>query len=345
MEENVEREEGELVKRLLEQVKLGGEQEHVIKVPTQAVVVRNWRRCILVKVITDGRVAEETFSMTMRAAWRVHQNTKIEERKEREFLVEFMCERDLSKVLDGSWHFRGDMVAMKRVYNKQEAEETEVDTIDLWVQAHGFPMGLILPNAIPDIMRAVGTPISDPQVIYNNGVKVYKIKLMVSLKKPVLHTLCLENDIIGKYKVYLVYDKVKKICLYCGLIGHVKEQCAERRMYLRMKEAGKFKDVPELWNMPEINFKPWIIDQTKVPVIGSSTENVLDSTGRGGENSEEEFDGGRGTKRVVGDMTSSHNMQSQLMVYGGSMEDDQDIQPLNRKRAREAIPNSPPPSQ
>lgn len=251
-----------------------------ISIPNQAINSRNWDLCFLAKVHSDKIVFEAPFERQMRRAWGLNHTTTFTMIERGLYLLECDNEQERSKVLmDGPWTYRQDLVIVSECNSMEESDGRNMTHTDLWVQYHNIPLDVLNEEGIKLLTNPIGSPLSEPVPGFSNGKPYFKIRMLIHLSVPIKDKLTTTNPLLGETEVFLVYEKVGRICTYCGEIGHDITSCAPRARLAKIRSKLAGQNRPELEGILKPTRGPWIIDQTLIPIA---------KTGKGPKSAQEE---------------------------------------------------------
>lgn len=166
--------------------------------------------------------------MAMLKAWGADPRTGVQSVAKNCFLVQFYDPLDMETALTtGPWTFRGDLVAFHSVTSHEELQPSTVRFAQLWVQLFNLPINAFSDEGILLVAQKVGTPLSMPFEGYVGGKRFTKVKVQVDLSKPLRDTVPVTHQFLGEIKVYCVYEKVARVCLFCYRLGHDLSTCPD----------------------------------------------------------------------------------------------------------------------
>ncbi|KAJ4818540.1 BZIP-like protein [Rhynchospora pubera] len=327
------------------------DNEEAVEIPLDAEKERNWPTCIVARVLTHRSISHTLFSTTMRNAWAVQPDNEIEAAGSNHFIREFKCQEDMFYVLKGGWHIRGDMVVCRMARGIEDTSNPQVNEMTTWVEVHGVLPESINLDGVQLVFKKVGIPLSDIKICFYGNQKVYKQQVLVKINKSLIPKVPVNRKNKPSFWVYIVYRGVMNVCLFCGFIGHDHANCPTKMRAWRLKQEGKYNK-----EIPETQLGRWITDRTRVPRkntqgtalptsshhsagANSGSQNQRDADGEGSVESSS-----RGIEKKLRRGVDLSTVVVQQTTLEETQKDIAAVQ-INCKRAREAIPNSPPRSQ
>lgn len=240
-----------------------------VRLPQSAATSTDWESTLLVKVITDRTVMDNQFVSNMLIAWRIDPSTTFRPVMRNLYLVEFNSQEDLFSVsLGGPWTYRGDLVAFRKVSSHSDLHPAHIGFAKLWVQLHSLPLNSLTEEGLDIIGSQIGTPVSPPVDGFVNGLRFVKIKILVQLDKPLKDMVVFEHPTLGPLKVHYHYEKVYRICLFCGRLGHELVGCNDRK---RLTEILLSPAYAGQYNMSQAlapKHGKWMLDPAFIPKEG-----------------------------------------------------------------------------
>lgn len=237
-----------------------------LKVPQSATTSTSWDLSLLLRVITDKTVLDGPFSSTMMLAWDVDPETIIRPVTKNLYLAEFTSEADLYKVsLGGPWTYRGDLVAHRRVFSHADLKASHIGFAHLWVQFHNLPVNCLTEEGIHLIAGELGTPVSPPVEGFVNGRLFVKVKVLLNISEPLADHVVFTHPTLGDLKVLCSYEKVNRLCRFCGQLGHEMSHCTDHlRLTVLMQDPHRSQNI----NSRELlapKKGPWITNPILIP--------------------------------------------------------------------------------
>ena len=222
--------------------------------------------CVLVKVLSDRTVFDAQFERQMRRAWGVHHSTTFTMTERGLYLVHCENRRDYERVLsNGPWTYRQDLVLITECFSMEEADERTITHTEIWVQFHNLSADLLTEEGVTILADPIGEVLSEPLVSYLNGRQYFKVKILLDLAKPVKDKLKTTIPNLGDIEVFLVYEKIGRICCFCGALGHEISSCPDRARLAKIRSRLTAQKRPELESILKPTRGPWIINNTLIP--------------------------------------------------------------------------------
>lgn len=199
-----------------------------IIVPQHAASSTNWDKCLLVRVLADRPVQEGPFIQTMIGVWNVDPSTTARQIARNCYLVEFEEVEDRVRVQNGGpWLFRGDLVASSQVKSQKDLNLMQVSHAAVWVQFHNLPVNSLTEEGLMIMAQEVGTPVSSPVHCSFNGRSFVKVKILLPLQAVIKDKVKLTHPLLGELIVLCVYERIGKVCVFCGSLGHEMVKCPD----------------------------------------------------------------------------------------------------------------------
>lgn len=184
--------------------------------------------------------------------------------------------------------------------------------------------------------KVVGTPVSAPVHCFVNGHQVVKFKIIVSIDEPVKDRVKLTHPTLGEIAIPCVYERVARICLFCGCLGHELVTCPD---YSRVSaivhnpaNAGKY-------NAKEILRPKWGAWVSNPSLVRKQQEKSVSSSNNKRRYSQSQFmnveTGGDITPPLGREEERPLGAELDLVMMG------QDISDIAAKRLRPASHNAP----
>lgn len=287
-----------------------------IIVPARAATSTDWSRALLLRIVTDRTVLDNPFSEAMLKAWNASPDTVFRSVSRNCFLVEFFSQQDMdTALLAGPWTFRGDLVAARQVSSHADLNIEHIGYGQLWVQLFNVPFNSLTEEGIQILTQKLGTPISPSVEGLVNGRRFIKQKISFKLDEALKDTLPTDHPTLGLFKVYCHYEKVARICTFCGRLGHEIGACNDRirltMLLQRPDQAGKY-DAAQLLKP---KYGSWMTNSGCIPKQGtdsnsSGSNRANESSSQRQENSTPSFFVGQMVSKLPPPSSDSYNSTS-----------------------------------
>jgi Domain of unknown function (DUF4283) len=252
----------------------GSEETEELELPTQAYTSINWAHCAVARVVSDRTIMDAQFKSTMTRVWQLQPTSSVRPIARNTYLVQFSSINEMCEVVTkGIWTYRNDVVALKQAYSSMDLTTEYVQLFEIWVQLHNIPAAAVTHEGIWHVMSSIGTPMTEVQTAYTNGKHTYRARLIMPIDKPLKDRVTIKHPELGRLTALIVYERVNRACLFCGLLGHEINNCQSRLRLARLKIEGTYDHLPQMNNILEPKFAPWIVDASMVPAPSHSSQN------------------------------------------------------------------------
>lgn len=258
---------GDELAQLIQALNPGGTEGNMrVSIPQNAVLRRNWDRVVIAKVLTDRTTFTNQFSSLMRRVWGVDPGTQITMIATNTFLVDFVSVEEMKGVLKRDpWVYRQDMIAMRRANCQAEVSAGHVSHIEIWTQLHNVPTEVVSNEGIAIMVEKLGPQLSDVQRFDISGRMYLRVKVLYPIDKKLEDTIYMDlpNDVT--VQVFPVYEKLGRVCMCCGQMGHEISGCDTYERILQLASDPIYSNRPEMIQLKEKRKGPWIVSAGLVP--------------------------------------------------------------------------------
>lgn len=246
----------ELIKKFAGLQASGASSSTALIIPNEAAVSTNWDLCVVVKVCTDRMIFDGQFENIMRRAWNARPTTIFRQIGRGSYRIEFSEKEEVDRVLnDGPWTYRQDLVAVASCKSEEQAREP-ILRLELWVQFHNAYEDSLKDEGLCIIAAQVGIPVSDPIRCNYNGKNFFKIRLSIPITERMKDKIRVTHPNQGEIWVYLVLEKLGRICTFCAMLGYELNSCADRLRLTRLKNSSVGQERPDMKNILSPSFGP-----------------------------------------------------------------------------------------
>lgn len=110
------------------------------------------------------------------------------------------------------------------------------------------------------VYQTLGTPVSAPNEGMVSRRRFVKIKIMVPIKKELVDRLQVDLPDSSEITTYCHYEKINRICRFCGRMGHEPASCADHSRLTTIL-LGRFNNSALLRPKKGV----WMVDSALIP--------------------------------------------------------------------------------
>ena len=140
----------------------------------------------------------------------------------------------------------------------------------MWSQWHRIPAAALSREGLLGLAAGLGRPISDVVEVFAGGNKFYKIKILAPIDQALQDRKEVLHPILGNIKIYLSYERLERICLFCAKVGHDHHSCADRCRMERLCMDPRFASRPDVKELSKLKVGLWINNQAKIPLTNQN---------------------------------------------------------------------------
>jgi hypothetical protein len=70
---------------------------------------------------------------------------------------------------------------------------------------------------------------------------------------------------IGKFTIYMVYERIQKLCYLCALLGHDQENYSDPLRLSWLQKDEKYRDRPKMTHILDPKLELWVTNAAIVP--------------------------------------------------------------------------------
>ncbi|XP_019197752.1 PREDICTED: uncharacterized protein LOC109191599 [Ipomoea nil] len=189
------------------------------------------RWMLLGRFLTNKLVKVEYMRQVMAAAWQPVTGMQVSEIKPRLFMFTFHHVTDIQRVLnDGPWPFENATLICEQLVEGGFLDDVVLDTVQMWIQVHGLPMGYTSDKILEQIGNYLGTFVKGDDRVAGAPWKVfYRIRLAIPVEKPMKRRLNFVKRDKSTCWVTFKYERLHNFCFYYGKLGHLYKFCRMAR--------------------------------------------------------------------------------------------------------------------
>jgi hypothetical protein len=227
--------------------------------------------CLLMKVACTGGsprfLTQQALKQSMEKAWK-EKFHGISQVSNSVFMAHFKTKEDMISVyIKQPWVANSENLLLDWFdpnFNATSSDDYRFDTILVTVRAYGIPRNKRSIGLLKNILNQVGE-ISDFHILQENNLFAKQdyiygtAKMMVD--KPVKDRAVVSFEDDSSTVAYLHYEKIKRACLFCGILFHNAQDCNIRNNLVseRQKKRQSSADIPSQ------RFGQWIINDSHIP--------------------------------------------------------------------------------
>ncbi|MCI13752.1 hypothetical protein A2U01_0034872, partial [Trifolium medium] len=146
------------------------------------------------------------------------------------FLFHFGHVLDMEAVLKGGpWSFDNNMLIVERVQLGMRIENIPLFHVELWVQVHKLPMGLMKEKFGIPLANYIGTFVEYDK---NNNTSFWRdymrLRVRVDVRQPLKKDTRVKDKNGEWCTINFKYEKLGVFCFVCGIMGHSENKCEVR---------------------------------------------------------------------------------------------------------------------
>jgi 14-3-3 protein epsilon len=186
------------------------------------------RWCLIGRFLCERTIHFNSMKVRMADLWKPVKGVTIKEAAAGKFLFHFNHPMDMEAVLNGGpWTFDNNMLLLERVRLGMQIEHIPLNHVNMWVQIHDIPMGLMKEKYGIQFANYIGKFVEYDKNNNSSFWRQYmRIRVQIDVRSPLKKNTKVKNRegewCIVKFK----YEKLGIFCFVCGIMGHAENKCA-----------------------------------------------------------------------------------------------------------------------
>ncbi|KAK1282622.1 hypothetical protein QJS10_CPB22g00516 [Acorus calamus] len=188
------------------------------------------------------------------------------------FIVKFLLEEDLKKVLEGGlWSMDNRPFILQRWSPSVRMEQERLTSIPIWIKFPHLPVHLWTKECLGKLASAVGTPLClDTATQRGISISFARICVEIEANKCLPDSVCVNSKSGGREVFPIVYDWKPQACPHCHTFGHDGAMCSKKPLSLPSTDPIKNKELlPEKNQLP--NSTPLSSNKGKEHIVQSNS--------------------------------------------------------------------------
>ena len=161
------------------------------------------------------------------ATWRIRDSVSIVGRDSYFYLLHFDHLDELNHIcIEFPWSIDGALFVLEKWRPNLILSRLQLNYVSLWVQLHGLPLKYQYPKLVEKIGQLMGIfERVDWEDRLPRNIRFIRIRVHTNPWSPLIAGFMLRLDDGSKFWIQCKYERIHKLCNWCGLIGHNKGQC------------------------------------------------------------------------------------------------------------------------
>ncbi|MCI13672.1 hypothetical protein A2U01_0034792, partial [Trifolium medium] len=129
----------------------------------------------------------------------------------------------------GPWTFDNNMLILERVQLGMQIEHIPLHYVNMWVQVHDLPMGLMKEKVGIAMAKYIGSFVEYDKKNNSSFWQEYmRIRVKIDVRMPLKKDTKVMNKEGEWCTVKFKYEKLGIFCFVCGIMGHAENKCEVR---------------------------------------------------------------------------------------------------------------------
>ncbi|GAU14523.1 hypothetical protein TSUD_250650 [Trifolium subterraneum] len=188
------------------------------------------RWCLVGRFLCEKAIHFNSMKLRMAELWTPVKGVTINETPSGKFLFHFAHPLDMEAVLKGGpWIFDNNTLLLEQVPLGMQVENIPLLHVNLWVQIHDLPTGLMKENVGIKLANYIGEFVEYDKNNNSSFWRQYmRIRVKVDIRQPLKKDTKVKNRVGEWCMVKFKYEKLGIFCFVCGIMGHAENKCEVR---------------------------------------------------------------------------------------------------------------------
>lgn len=228
--------------------------------------------CLIMKVACTGgtprSISQQALEQAMARAWR-DRFFAISQVSNTVFMAHFRSQEDMISVYTRQpWVANSENLLVDWFDpndNANSSSDYTFDQILVTVRAYGIPRNRRSISLLTNILNQVGA-VSEFHILQESNLFAKQDYIWgtarLSVNTPVKDRAIVAYADNTTGLAYLNYEKIKRICLFCGIMFHNVQNCSIRNSLI----SERYKNRQSGFDIPAQRFGHWVVDEKFIPV-------------------------------------------------------------------------------
>ncbi|XP_026416182.1 uncharacterized protein At4g02000-like [Papaver somniferum] len=182
--------------------------------------------CIVAKVINGRQYGLGILHNILQRAWRPSGDITVSDFGLGIYMIKFALRCDYFAVIEGSpWSINNDLLLFELCEPGKLPSEYTFQHAVFTIQIHGLPINHINEKTVSHIAARLGTPLPSKQGESVKWGKYARVRVKLDITKSIRQKIKVTLPSKKVVEIDLRYEKLPRLCFYCGLFGHLVKQC------------------------------------------------------------------------------------------------------------------------
>lgn len=180
------------------------------------------------RFLTERNINFPAMQSVLAALWRPQKGVEIHDIGSHRYTFVFYHVLDFQKVVEGGpWSFEQSPLICHKLEPMEDANVVPLNKMEIWVQVHDMPTGMLSENVLQAIGNQVGTFVKLDEGNSSGMWRQYvRIRVSLDITKPLKRRMKIKRENGTFSWINFKYERLSTFCFVCGLIGHSDRDCA-----------------------------------------------------------------------------------------------------------------------
>ncbi|KAL3649264.1 hypothetical protein CASFOL_005667 [Castilleja foliolosa] len=181
---------------------------------------------LVTKIITQKSNNLNAFKNSILRSWNPSGKVLTNPLQNNTMAFIFNKEEDINKILNATWTFRDQQIAIARWPPDKSITEVNLNKILFWVHVFGIPVCYANLTTAQAIGGMIGTFVkSDINLATQKWKRSIRIQVELDINKPLISSMVLYCNSRSRFLTEIRYERLTDFCFKCGLLGHKIISC------------------------------------------------------------------------------------------------------------------------
>ncbi|OMO89546.1 hypothetical protein COLO4_19700 [Corchorus olitorius] len=209
-------------------------------------------KCIVGFLLDIRKFSTENVQRWLNQAWQPVGEVTVIGRDDDRYLIYIASEVDRKAALEQTpWAFQGALFATRKWNPNVPLGDMVLDRVELWLQIWGLPFEYQNRRVAEKLAHTAGEIIKiDWRNRRPRNIRFLRIRIALDPRQPLAPRCTIERDDGTIQWAEFRYDKITKLCLSCGMLGHKHTQCSKDAAEVDMMVRQRMRPITARYGHP-----------------------------------------------------------------------------------------------